>query len=281
MRIIECQLFVIFAITLLLFNGNFASAESAIQMRTMGPYFKFGENIVGNGFVIFENGYAVGTNSPQGLPVSIELYDPIGNVVYATSVPLTNDLFTFSIPTGSNTKVKGGGEFTIIAYYGKPSKTLLNTPYSTSAEIVITDAPYIIGQAPQIKEKAEQTESQENTAAISFPDVSDPNNWQYILGPIFLIGIILMIYVKIKYKPTYGRSSRRPTTYQDPIQGRIYEREEDEPENPWKGMYEETIEDLDKDVGNVDKAFRDSLQDSADFANDFFGVGKRRKKRKR
>lgn len=77
-----------------------STTESAVQLNLKGPYYKLGEQLVGSGKIIFDNGVAVGTNLPRGMPARIEIDDPTGEPIIVDPIPLFDDKFSFSYSTG-------------------------------------------------------------------------------------------------------------------------------------------------------------------------------------
>ncbi len=109
----------------------FAFAQSIITVGLGSGKYTLGQPILAQGIL------TLGQNDPKGLPVSVELYDPNGNAVDAQTLQVTDNQFTYSIPTGVGTKVTELGKFTLIAYYGNPAHLLLNTPQSTKVTFII------------------------------------------------------------------------------------------------------------------------------------------------
>jgi hypothetical protein len=114
---------------------------------------------------------------------------------------------------------------------------------------------------------------------------SDYSLWVIIIPIIGLI--VLAAIVKTKRGGSSGSYSRNSYSqssdsdsyssgYRDAVEDQdrkreeFYERKEQERAENRERQREQ------KGSGNIEKAFTDSLSDSADFANDFFGVGKKR-----
>lgn len=110
----------------------FALPIITLEMSTQN--YSIGQTVVVRGFV------NLSSNDPQGLPVSIELYDPNRSVIDAQTISLTNNQFTYTIPTGYGSNITGNGKFTVIAYYGNPNPMLLNKTQSSRVSFVITGA---------------------------------------------------------------------------------------------------------------------------------------------
>lgn len=162
----------------------FAFAQSMITVGLGSDKYTLGQPILAQGML------TLGQNDPKGLPVSVELYDSNGNVVDAQTLPVTDNQFTYSIPTGVGTKVTELGKFTIVAYYGNPTPMLLNTPQSTKVYFEITNAPTI-------------TPQQSNPQQSSLPTynvVGSGNNASIVGLVLFMIVVILAVIAKSRRK---------------------------------------------------------------------------------
>lgn len=96
--------------------------STAVSVQVTKSTYKIGEDVDVVGVIYFQNGFAAGTH-PRGLDVAIVVKNSAGNVVYATSLPLKNDKFSYYFPTGSGTKLVESGKYIVHAMYGsaKPS----------------------------------------------------------------------------------------------------------------------------------------------------------------
>lgn len=170
----------------------FAFAQSMITIGLGSEEYKLGQPILAQGIL------TLGQNDPKGLPVSVELYDPNGNAVDAQTLPVTDNQFTYSIPTGVGTKVTQLGKFTIVAYYGNPTPMLLNTPQSTKVYFEITNTPST--PSGTVTLATQQMPSQSSPYNPLTSSSLSGNTPLFITIVIILVGAIAV----------FGRSRRHP-----------------------------------------------------------------------
>jgi len=151
-----------------------------ITLKMSSQSYSIGQTVVVKGFV------NLNSSDPQGLPVTIELHDPNKSVIDAQILSLTNNQFTYSIPTGHGSKITGNGKFTVIAYYGNPNPMLLNTPQSSRISFTITGASTMQGGL-----LSNQTLINGNTTIPEFGQS---------IGTVATLSIILVLIICRKWK---------------------------------------------------------------------------------
>lgn len=184
---------------MILFLPLQSSATSAITIAPVGQSHQLGSTIVILGTLSFQNNLLLGTDTPRGLPVTVELYDPSGNVIDAKTIPIENDQFRYLIETGQGNKVDQGGKFTVIAYYGNPNPVLLNTPQSAEVSFNISSALPAVQQPKATAESMPSANpqgyagshySQSSQSVTNSPPITVQNSIVWVVVGIIILAII-------------------------------------------------------------------------------------------
>jgi len=259
----------VIAVAIFLISSNIVYGESALTLN-VGPYVEHGEWIKISGTVNFENGYAIGTKSPRGLPVAIEIRNLDYNVVAAASVQLENNKFSYQIPTADDPDFAKGGKYTVIAYYGLASATLLGTPNSISKTFMLTKpldsiSPEVVAPSNQANQPDSSNQNSEN------------NSSQGII--VYALGIILLIIVIAIIPVVVSGRKRSSETYRPIVHSHDSSSRKDSKVALGSGRDNER-----KKPRNIKRIISNSAKNSADFKKESSDPRKRygqRRKRKK